>query len=118
MLPDFAPRLQSLAEVIVRIGLNLQRGQRLLIAEPYELHGVARSAEVIVEAIRKIAGAEVQVIWGDGAALREFAEKADWGGFARMLEGNARRMAASIHRGDALLFLQGSQPRLLTGVPA
>ena len=29
------------------MGLNLQRGQRLLIGEPYELKGVARSAEII-----------------------------------------------------------------------
>ena len=47
MLPDFEPRLRAFAEVIVRVGLNLQRGQRLLFAEPYELQGVARSAEII-----------------------------------------------------------------------
>ena len=52
---DFASRLRAFAEVIVRVGLNLQRGQRLLIAEPYELQGVARSAEVIVEAVRTMA---------------------------------------------------------------
>jgi aminopeptidase len=52
MIAGFEARLQAFAGVIVRVGLNLQPGQRLLIAEPYELQGVARSAEVIVDAVR------------------------------------------------------------------
>jgi aminopeptidase len=118
MLPDFAPRLQVFADVIVRVGLNLQPGQRLLIAEPYELQGVARSAEVIVEAVMKAAATDVEIIWGDGPRLREFAEKADWRGLARLTDHNAHRMAEHVRRGDALLFLQGSQPKLLDGLPA
>jgi aminopeptidase len=118
MVPDFEPRLRAFAEVIVRVGLNLQPGQRLLIAEPYELQGVARSAEVIVEAVRRAAACDAEVIWGDGPRLREFAEKADWGGFSQLASGNAKRLADGIRRGDALLFLQSSQPRLLDGVPA
>ncbi len=118
MLPDFEPRLRAFAEVIVRVGLNLQRGQRLLIAEPYELQGVARSAEVIVETVIKMAAADAEVIWGDGSRLREYAEKADWRGFAQLAGNNARRLADGVRRGDALLFLQSSQPRLLDGLPA
>lgn len=118
MLPDFEPRLHAFAEVIVRVGLNLQSGQRLLIAEPYELQGVARSAEVIVEAVLKAAAADVEIIWGDGPRLREFAAQADWRSFAGLVARNARRMTESVRRGDALLFLQGSQPRLLAGLPA
>ena len=44
MPSDFELRLKALVEVIITVGLNLQSGQRLLIAEPYELQGVARSA--------------------------------------------------------------------------
>ena len=118
MLPDFEPRLRAFAEVIVRTGLNLQRGQRLLIAEPYDLQGVARSAEVIVEAVTKAAGTGVEIIWGDGARLREFALNKDWRGFVQLVGANARRMQDYARNQDALLFLQGSQPRLLDGVPA
>ena len=121
----FEPRLRAFAEVMVRAGLNLQPGQRLLIAEPYELQGVARSAEVIVEAVKSAAGeagcphpAGVEVIWGDGARLREFAVQKDWRGFAELVEANACRMQEYIRNHDALLFLQGSQPRLLDGLPA
>ena len=122
MPSDFVTRLRRYAEVLVRVGLNLQRGQRLLIAEPYELQGVARSAEVIVEAVRSAAmdagGSTVEVIWGDGPRLREFAVNKDWHRFVQLAGGNAHRMQAYIQNHDALLFLQGSQPHLLAGIPA
>lgn len=118
MLPDFEPRLRAFAEVIVRVGLNLKPGQRLLIAEPYELQGVARSAEVIVEAVMKAARTDVEVIWGDGPRLREFAANQDWRGYARLVAANARLMHSFVQNQDALLFLQSSQPRLLEGLPA
>src|SRR3954468_15664812 len=102
MLPDFEPRLRAFAEVIVRAGLNLQRGQRLLIAEPYELQGVARSAEIIVNAIREVTGSRVEVIWGDGSRLREYAAKEDWRGFAQLVATNSRRMEESLQNRDAL----------------
>jgi aminopeptidase len=125
MLPDFESRLRTYAEVMVRVGLNLQRGQRLLITEPYELQGVARSAEIIVRAVQAAArqagvrqSAGPEVIWGDGPQLREFASRADWSGYARLVAANAAVMQAAIDHGDALLFLQGSQPQLMAGVPA
>lgn len=116
MLPDFEPRLRAFAKVIVRAGLNLQRGQRLLIAEPYELQGVARSAEVIVNAVKEAAATNVEVIWGDGARLREYALNNDWRGFVGLVSANARRMKEYLQNRDALLFLQGSQPNLLDEV--
>lgn len=116
MLPDFEPRLRALAKVIVRAGLNLQRGQRLLIAEPYELQGVARSAEVMVNAVKEAAATNVEVIWGDGARLREYALNKDWRGFAALVSAHACRMQEYLQNRDALLFLQGSQPDLLAGV--
>ncbi len=118
MLPDFASRLAVFADVIVRVGLNLQPGQRLLIAEPYELQGVARSAEVIVEAVKRAAAADIEVIWGDGARLREFCLNKDWRGYVQLVAANARQMQLFVQNTDALLFLQSSQPGLLAGLPA
>lgn len=121
MLPDFNGRLRATAEVIVRVGLNLQPGQCLLIAEPYELQGVARGAEVIVNAVRAAADAagcsDVDVIWGDGARLRQFAEQGDERGFAKLVATNATKMQRAIDGGAALLFLQSSQPRLMSDLP-
>lgn len=118
MPPDFELRLRTFAEVIVRTGLNLQPGQRLLIAEPYELQGVDRDAKTVVESLIKAAAGDVEVIWGDAGRLRQFALNKDWRGFVQLVDGNARRMQEYINKGNALLFLQSSQPRLMDGVPA
>lgn len=116
MLPDFSERLTAFATVIERVGLNLQPGQRLLIAEPYELQGVARSAEVIVDAIRAGTGAAIDVQWGEGGRLRQLVERRQWRDLARITSSNADRMREYIANGDAILFLLGSQPRLMTGL--
>lgn len=124
MLPDFEARLRDYAKVIVRIGVNLQPGQRILVAEPYELQGVARSAEVLVHAVQAAAEragapeAPVSVIWGDPARLRALVEQRDWSALKKLTAENARRMQRAIDAGDALLFLQSSNPRLLDGLPA
>src|SRR4051794_31523919 len=114
MMSDFESRLRDYAEVIVRVGLNLQRGQRLLIAEPYELQGVARSAQPLVEALKTAASGigspEVEIIWGDAARLRGYAANKDWRQLARLATENADKMEAYVQNGDALLFLLGSQP--------
>lgn len=124
MLPDFSASLHQMATVIVDVGLNLQSGQRIIIADPYELQGVARSAEVIVNAVRSAATRReapempVDVIWGNPAQLRGFTEQRDWDSLKKLVAANARRMTAALEHGDALLFLTGSQPRLMDGVPA
>jgi len=121
MSPGFEARLRAYAEVLVRGAVNLQPGQPLLIAEPYESHGVARSAEVIVDAVRAAAaaagGGEVEVIWGDPARLRQLAERTDWKGFSGLVAGNAARLRANLSRGGAFLFLLTSQPRMFEGLP-
>jgi aminopeptidase len=119
--PGFSDRLRVLAEVIVRVGLNLQPDQRLLIAEPYELQGVARGAEELVGAIRAAAQAagagEVMVIWGEASRLRLYAEQKDWRNFAFEVGANTRLMDQAVRRGDALLFLQSGQLHLMDGIP-
>lgn len=122
MLPDFDARLRDYADVIVRVGVNLQPGQRLLLGDPYDQQGVARNAEVIVDAVRRAAsqagGGEVEVIWSGGADLRTMAETGDHRAFEALVAQNTARLARHLRRGGAFLFLTGSQPRLLEGVPA
>lgn len=122
MIADFENRLRDYADAIVRIGVNLQPRQKLLITDPYDQQGVARNAEVIVEAVRRAAGAvgggEVEVLWSPSAQLREMAEADQRGAFDRLVEQNTSRLAHHLRRGGAFLFLTGSQPRLMEGVPA
>ena len=122
MMPDFERQLSDYAEVIVRVGLNLQRGQRLLMAEPYELQGVARSAQPLVEAVKSAAiragSPDVEVIWGDAVRLRGFAANKDWHELAQLATDHADQMDSYVQNGDAVLFLLGSQPTLMEGLPS
>jgi len=119
MSPDFDARLRALAEVLVRIGVNLQPKQSLLITEPYELHGVHPEAGPLVEAVRTAAaGHEVTAILADPARLRALVEADDRRGFEGLVCGHIRRLELHRANGGAFLFLQGSQPQLLAGLPA
>lgn len=122
MITGFESQLDEYAEVLVRIGVNLQPGQKLLIGDPYDQQGIARSVEVIVDAVRRAADAagagDVEVLWSPSAQIREMAAADQRGAFDRIVEQNTSRLAHHLRRGGAFLFLTGSQPRLMDGVPA
>ncbi len=121
MDPELAEQARRLAEVAVRVGLNLQAGQRVLIAEPFVLQGVARSAAPLVTAVERVAlaaGASgVETIWGDEAEWRRAAVGWPNRDFNERLEANTERMERAVADGAALLFLMGAHPRLTEGVP-
>jgi aminopeptidase len=112
--------LRVFAEVLVRVGVNLQPGQGLLLTEPFELQGVARGAAELVDAVIDAAaaagGGRVDVIWADERRIVAAAQAWPDAEFDRLLAANARRMHEQVASGGALLFLQGSHPRLMTGV--
>ncbi len=120
MFPGFEEQLRRYAEVIVRFGLNLRPGQRVLLAEPYELQGVARAAaplvEAVTEAARAAGAAGVETIWGDEALWREAAQSRSHRDFGRQLEHNTERLRQAVARGDALVFLCSAHPGLADGI--
>jgi aminopeptidase len=118
MPPDPDSRLKTMAGIIVRIGLNLQPGQSLLISDPYELHGAHPEAAPLIDAVRSAATGETTVIAGDPARLRALVENDDLAGFEALVAANARRMKQHLAKGGAFLFLPGSDPHLLSGLPA
>ena len=113
-------RLRSCAEVIVRVGLNLQPGQSLLIAEPYELQGVSREASALVEAVSAIAMEagcpRPAIIWADSERLRQYVEQSDEHGFTQLVAGNVQHMQHHLAEGGALLFPLSSSPQLMQGI--
>lgn len=120
--PEFAARLARYADVIVRVGLNLEAGQRLLLAEPFELQGVTREATELVEAVEAAAvragAAGVDVIWGDESRWHAVAARGGDRVFEREVERNGERLRAHARDGGALLFLPSSHPHLMRGIPA
>ncbi len=108
-----------MAEVIVRIGLNLQARQPLLITEPYELQGVHPEATPLIEAIKAVAaGSDVTVIPSDPARLHALLATDDQRSYEGLIRSHTRRLTQHLARGGAFLFLQGSQPQLMAGLPA
>ncbi|MDP1579351.1 MAG: aminopeptidase [Candidatus Didemnitutus sp.] len=122
MVSDFSGKLAALAEVVVRIGVNLQPGQPLLITEPYEQQGVVPAAAEFVEALTKAAhdadGGKVSVIWSEPEKLRQMAASADGAAFEKLVRSHTRTMTRQLDNGGGLLCLTGSLPNLFHGIAA
>lgn len=121
MTADFSRSLADYASIAVRVGLNLQPGQPLLVTDPYEQHGVSRDAGALVEAVSRAAerlgAGPVDTLWSEPEALRRMVERDDREAFRALVRRNCRRMDRHVAAGGALLFLTGSAPRLLHGIP-
>ncbi len=69
MIIDFQKKLEQYADLIVKIGLNIQPGQRLLMVDGSRNHGIPLTAAPLAREIAKKAyqaGASfVDVIWAD-----------------------------------------------------
>ncbi len=110
--------LQKYAEVIVKIGLNLQKGQRLIIVNS-RLRGVSLIAAPLVREVVRAAyqaGARfVDVIWADEELLRIRLQNAS---HASLIEYPKWQIAAQmdmIEHGDALLTILADDPDLMSG---
>jgi aminopeptidase len=126
MPPDFDARLAALAEVIVRIGLNLQPGQPLLITDPYDLQGVHPEAGTLIGAVGSaLAPLEpgrprpgIDVLPANPAALRALLETDNLPAYEARVATHTRRLQKHLASGGAFLFLTGTAPQLFTGLPA
>jgi len=114
-------QLDAYAELTVRVALNLQPGQRLLIVGPLMNGGVSLEAAPFVRRIAArayAAGAEmVEAIWGDEAmqlARFHHARKDTFGAFSAWLPG---ALTAHAEAGGAVLSLYCNDPDLLEREP-
>lgn len=115
---NFESKIDAYAELVVKVGLNLQPGQRLLIRGPM-VYGVPFEAAPLVRVIAKKAyqaGARlVDVMWGDAemelirfqhAAKDSFTEFSNW---------KATGPIEHVQNGDAIMSIAGLNPDLLKG---
>jgi aminopeptidase len=108
---NFQHTLQTYAELTVKVGLNLQPGQRLLIMKaPLEAAPLVR--EIAVSAYK--AGARlVDVMWGDEELVLARFQYAPGDSFEEYPVWRAKGMEEAARRGDALLSITGVSPDLL-----
>jgi len=110
--PEFDQQIERYAEVIVRVGVNLQPGQRLYMRAPLAAAPLARA----VARVAYQAGAPlVDVLWNDeqlALARLQHAPRDSFGEFAHWYVDSAM---AAIERGDAFVSLVSDTPGLLAG---
>ncbi len=110
MSERFEERLDAYAEVAVRIGLNLQPGQNLLLETGTEAAPMARL--VAKHAYR--AGAKfVEVLWDDPHVTRARYQHAPRDSFGLYPAWRAEAFRVAAERGDAILHLRNPAPDLL-----
>jgi len=117
MTDNLEAMFDKYADLIVRIGLNLKPGQRLLMVDASRNHGIPIQFAPLV---RKIAlkayqaGAEyVDVIWSDDQMKLLRFQNAPRDSFTIFPEWLAQALVTAVKRGDALLNIVGINPDLL-----
>lgn len=119
---SFETQLEKYAQVIVKVGLNLQAGQRLMIGLPvFGMDGTPLEAYPLIRHVVKAAyqaGARyVTVNWDDEELQRIRVEHAP---AETLSEVNAWKYQAALEyldAGDAVLQLYAQNPDLLAGLP-
>ncbi len=118
MTSDFDNKLEKYAEVIVKVGLNLQPGQRLLIGPPF--HGILGVPIELAPLVRKIvskayqAGASlVDVIWTDDQLKLLRFQQANQDSFEQFPTWRSEAAYNISSQGDALLYFFTENPDLL-----
>jgi len=111
--------LQKYAEAIVRVGLNLRAGQRLIITNATS-RGVPPAARALVHAVAKAAYAAgarfVDVIWGDEEMHRIRLQHAPADSFSEYPKWQVSGIMDMIRNGDALLSLYANNPDVYDGL--
>src|SRR5262245_15112595 len=121
MTANLEAALKAYAELVVKVALNLRRGQRLVIIGPLAYGGLSFEAAPLVrdvtEAAYRAGATYVESIWGDEAlTLTRFAQApADsFDQFSRWLP---KALVEHVEAGDATLSIYANDPDLLAGQP-
>jgi aminopeptidase len=121
MTPDFDARLRAYAELTVKVGLNLQPDQRLLIIGPVANGGCSLEAAPLVRQITSAAYAAgarlVETLWGDEALLSArllHAPRDSFGEFSAWLPD---ALVQHVEAGHAVLSIYANDPDQLKGYP-
>jgi aminopeptidase len=112
MALSFQKQLQSYADLIIKVGLNLQKGQTLWLSSPVEEPDLTR---LVVEAAYKAGAYYVNVIWTDDAVTLSRFNHASKASFAHFPSWMKEAFNVEMKKGDALLSIRSSDPELLKG---
>jgi aminopeptidase len=113
--------LRKYADLIVSVGLNLQRGQPLIIYSASSRGVALHNAPVVAEVTRAAyaAGASfVDVIWNDASSIRTRLQQATRETAAEYATWHIKALMDTIEAGGAMLTIRSNDPELLQGLDA
>jgi len=117
--PTHQEMLKKYAEVIVKIGLNICKGQRLIITNS-RIRGVPLQAAPLVREVVRVAyevGARyVDVIWGDEELLRIRLQNAQRETLTEYPKWQIAGLMDIVEHGDAMLTIVADNPDLMSGL--
>ena len=107
---SFEQKLQNYADLIVRIGVGLQPGQRLILRTPVEAAPLAR---LIATSAYQIGARYVEVMWHDDAITLARFQHAPRDSFEEFPSWRTDVLAQAAENGDATLTVYSFDPDLL-----
>ncbi|MBK3495773.1 aminopeptidase [Viridibacillus sp. YIM B01967] len=111
---SFQEKLAQFAELAVKVGVNIQNGQTLLINTTTDTIEFTR---LVVKAAYAAGAGRVTVNFADGEIDRAFFDNAPDDEFARYPRWISEQRDELIERKGALLWIDAADPDLLSGVP-
>lgn len=112
-MKDFDKLLEKYAELVVKVGVNIQPGQVLIVQSPLE---TVQFTRLIVSKAYEAGAKYVQVEWDDEMISRIRYEKAPDNSFEYYPKWQADMMEQLAEGGGALLHIKVPDPMLLKGV--
>ncbi|MBZ0268846.1 aminopeptidase [bacterium] len=107
---SFERKLENYAELIVRKGINLQKGQRLHVTCPIEAADLGRR---VADAAYRAGAKIVEMHWSDDAVTLSRFRYAAKDTFDEIPTARANALIAGADKGDAMLSIYAADPDLL-----
>ncbi len=122
-MSEFDQKLEKYAEVLVKVGLNLQAGQRLIIGVPaFGVDGTLLESSPLIRKVAQIAyqnGAKfVAVNWDDEELHRIRVQYAGLDTMSETATWKTDIAVEYIENGDALMAVLAQNPDLMSGLDA
>lgn len=112
-MSDFERDLNKYAELIVRVGVNVQKGQEVFVTGSVDNAGLVR---LVAGKAYEAGASNVHVDWTDDALSRLKYEKAADEVFTRFPAWETDKRNSFVERGAAFISIVSSSPDLLKGI--
>lgn len=109
---SFADRLEAYAELLVRVGVNVQPGQKLLVRAPVSAAPLVR---LVSDIAYRIGSPYVEILWSDDAVTRSRFLHGPAGSFGIIPQYRADAMNSLAAEGAASLAILADDPDALAG---